>query len=111
VCTGVTAGRWGRSVWQLDVGGEWCVCFVCKRVFLFCEKVLCVVLCKSPYSSVVEHPLSKRKVGSSILPGGNFVALVSRWCECSSCRWCAEACFAPSLLFSRSFASLTTPSF
>src|SRR6218665_577735 len=24
----------------------------------------------SPYSSVVEHPLSKRKVGSSILPGG-----------------------------------------
>ena len=27
-----------------------------------------------PYSSVVEHPLSKRKVGSSNLPGGNRVA-------------------------------------
>jgi hypothetical protein len=34
--------------------------------------------CKSPYSSVVEHPLSKRKVGSSILPGGKFLAIVSR---------------------------------
>ncbi|KAK1929151.1 hypothetical protein P3T76_015444 [Phytophthora citrophthora] len=31
-----------------------------------------------PYSSVVEHPLSKRKVGSSILPGGKLLAFVSR---------------------------------
>ena len=30
------------------------------------------VIC-SPYSSVVERPLSKRKVGSSILPGGIFI--------------------------------------
>ncbi|KAK1944015.1 hypothetical protein P3T76_005411 [Phytophthora citrophthora] len=28
--------------------------------------------------SVVEHPLSKRKVGSSILPGGKLLAFVSR---------------------------------
>jgi hypothetical protein len=33
-----------------------------------------VVVRASPYSSVVEHPLSKRKVGSSILPGGNLLA-------------------------------------
>ena len=33
---------------------------------------------ESPYSSVVEHPLSKRKVGSSILPGGKYHAFVSR---------------------------------
>ncbi len=31
----------------------------------------------SPYSSVVEHPLSKRKVGSSILPGGKSFASFS----------------------------------
>ena len=37
-----------------------------------------VGVCKSPYSSVVEHPLSKRKVGSSILPGGKFLAIASR---------------------------------
>ncbi|KAK1929150.1 hypothetical protein P3T76_015443 [Phytophthora citrophthora] len=35
-------------------------------------------MCMSPYSSVVEHPLSKRKVGSSILPGGKLLAFVSR---------------------------------
>ncbi|KAK1929152.1 hypothetical protein P3T76_015445 [Phytophthora citrophthora] len=44
-----------------------CVCFV-----------VVFVCCKSPYSSVVEHPLSKRKVGSSILPGGKLLAFVSR---------------------------------
>ena len=39
-----------------------------------CENRLVVVVERSPYSSVVEHPLSKRKVGSSILPGGNVDA-------------------------------------
>ncbi len=40
--------------------------------FVFVE--VCCVLCRlSPYSSVVEHPLSKRKVGSSILPGGKLL--------------------------------------
>ena len=43
-----------------------------------CEKVCAASGCKSPYSSVVEHPLSKRKVGSSILPGGNKPAFASR---------------------------------
>ena len=45
----------------------------------------CVCLCvcaavddTSPYSSVVEHPLSKRKVGSSILPGGKSLAFIRR---------------------------------
>ena len=42
------------------------------------EKWLVVVVERSPYSSVVEHPLSKRKVGSSILPGGKYHAFVSR---------------------------------
>ena len=42
------------------------------------EKVCAASGCKSPYSSVVEHPLSKRKVGSSILPGGNKPAFASR---------------------------------
>jgi len=45
---------------------------------LWCGKVSVLVCCKSPYSSVVEHPLSKRKVGSSILPGGKLLAFVSR---------------------------------
>ena len=35
-----------------------------------CEVTACACGVRSPYSSVVEHPLSKRKVGSSILPGG-----------------------------------------
>ena len=35
-----------------------------------CEVKVCGSGVRSPYSSVVEHPLSKRKVGSSILPGG-----------------------------------------
>ena len=34
------------------------------------EEMVCACGVRSPYSSVVEHPLSKRKVGSSILPGG-----------------------------------------
>ena len=41
-------------------------CLVCVFVFVFVDV--------SPYSSVVEHPLSKRKVGSSILPGGKLLA-------------------------------------
>ena len=41
---------------------------VCNEV---CEKQLVVVVERILYRSVVEHPLSKRKVVSSILPGGN----------------------------------------
>jgi len=40
----------------------WCVVCVC------CYSLVLGFVC--PYSSVVEHPLSKRKVGSSILLGG-----------------------------------------
>ena len=53
-----------------------CVCLfvVCWCLFLrFCVFENCrlrSVVRAGPYSSVVEHPLSKRKVGSSILPGG-----------------------------------------
>ena len=52
-----------------------CVClFVGVCLFLrFCVFENCrlrSVVRAGPYSSVVEHPLSKRKVGSSILPGG-----------------------------------------
>ena len=35
------------------------------------QKMSVAVNVGSPYSSVVEHPLSKRKVGNSILPGGS----------------------------------------
>lgn len=40
----------------------------------------------SPYSSVVEHPLSKRKVGSSILPGGSYLAFAYRATELCAVR-------------------------
>jgi hypothetical protein len=42
--------------------------FVCSCVVCCCDCVVLGFVC--PYSSVVEHPLSKRKVGSSILLGG-----------------------------------------
>lgn len=47
-----------------------CVCgcvFVCSE----CECGGCWCRLSSPYSSVVEHSLRKRKVGSSNLPGGS----------------------------------------
>jgi hypothetical protein len=59
---------------------------------------------------VVEHPLSKRKVGSSILPGGNFLAIVSRWCECCSCRWCARRVWRPLCTFILLSPTYTAPS-
>ena len=40
----------------------------CVRLRLCCGVLRVAFMC--PYSSVVEHPLSKRKVGSSILLGG-----------------------------------------
>ena len=59
-------------------GGAWevmcmcggMVCHVQERANRGCEVTACACGVRSPYSSVVEHPLSKRKVGSSILPGG-----------------------------------------
>ena len=65
----------------MSAGGgwlSWCVCVVeCGRwrgvsiVYLVVKKCVCDVIW-SPYSSVVEHSLRKRKVGSSILPGGSL---------------------------------------
>lgn len=43
------------------------VCVAC--VLCLCDGLLCLYV--SPYSSVVEHSLRKRKVGSSNLPGGS----------------------------------------
>jgi hypothetical protein len=43
-----------------------CCCVVC----MCCVLCVCVVVGISPYSSVVEHSLRKRKVGGSIPPGG-----------------------------------------
>ncbi len=50
---------------------------VCNSYYRGEENAVGLLFRKSPYSSVVEHPLSKRKVGSSILPGGKFLAIVS----------------------------------
>ena len=57
----------------------YCAWLVVSDLCLFgrFEKCELYLVDSSPYSSVVEHPLSKRKVGSSILPGGNFLAAVS----------------------------------
>ena len=54
---GEVRGNWGRVVCKDGANSG-------------CEEMACVCGVRSPYSSVVEHPLSKRKVGSSILPGG-----------------------------------------
>ena len=51
----------------------WSVCVVCC-----CDRVVLGFVC--PYSSVVEHPLSKRKVGSSILLGGISLCYTHRLC-------------------------------
>lgn len=74
--------RYRRLVYVL-VGCVWfvlvccCCAWVCGFVVVCCLSLVrgVVFVCVgevlvSPYSSVVEHPLSKRKVGSSILLGG-----------------------------------------
>jgi hypothetical protein len=74
------------SVYRSDARNDVVLCVMCcccvYVVFVFVVRgvVLCVLCCVCcarlvvgfvcPYSSVVEHPLSKRKVGSSILLGG-----------------------------------------
>ena len=97
----------------------WCVGGVCDAfLVVWClvvdleggEKVVAAFGCKSPYSSVVEHPLSKRKVGSSILPGGKFLAIASRWRVLVP--FVSEACVTPSLLrFARLHVSLLSAYF
>ncbi len=50
-----------------------------------------VIKACSPYSSVVEHPLSKRKVRSSILRGGIYFCSNSQYC-CYYERTCHNIC-------------------
>ena len=70
VCVCVSVCLW--VLWVLCVVGGRVLCAVAVRVVVV-RALFCGGMTRhgvSPYSSVVEHPLSKRKVGSSILLGG-----------------------------------------
>lgn len=54
-------GVYNLAVWSL---------FFCSVIQHFCEERYVKESMCSPYSSVVEHSLRKRKVGGSIPPGG-----------------------------------------
>ena len=59
---------WGCCAWWV---GACCALWLC--VLFVVRALFCGGMTRhgvSPYSSVVEHPLSKRKVGSSFLLGG-----------------------------------------
>lgn len=86
MCAQAGQGEWTFAVAHV-VRGVCVVCWLCEWVRLsvkLCHLCLCCGDLREaftcPYSSVVEHPLSKRKVGSSILLGGISLCSTHRAC-------------------------------